>query len=97
MKFEVYGKSGCPRCQSTQDKLALLIGKANVEDQVLVAYHDMESVEGMAEGAFNEVTDIPTTILRSDAGEAMARWDGDLPPSAEVKPFLGSVSGGRVQ
>ena len=53
MKFEVYGKSGCPRCQSTQDKLALLIGKANVEDQVLVAYHDMESVEGMAEGAFN--------------------------------------------
>jgi len=97
MRFEVYGKNGCPTCESTKDKLALLIGKADAEDEVLVAYHDVDTVEGMAEGAFNDVTDVPTTILRSDAGETMARWEGTLPPSVEVKAFLGSASRPPVQ
>jgi len=97
MKFEIYGKSNCPKCKSAQDKLALLIGKAAVAQEVGLAYHDLETVEGMAEGAFNDVTDIPTTILRSDAGQPMARWEGKLPPTVEVKAFLGSVPSRPVQ
>lgn len=97
MKFEVYGKNGCPTCKSTMEKLALLIGKADGRDHVLVAYHDVETVEGMAEGAFNDVTNIPTTILRTETGEPMARWEGKLPPSVEVKAFLASAPGGPVQ
>ena len=97
MKFEVYGKSDCPKCKSTKDKLANLIGKAAAENEIRLAYHDLETVEGMAEGAFNDVKDVPTTILRSDAGEPMARWEGTLPPSVEVKAFLASAQSRPVQ
>ena len=37
---------------------------------------DMDTVDGMAEGAFRDVADIPTTIVR-DSGVDLARWDGE--------------------
>ncbi len=92
MKFEVYGKSGCAKCKSTKDKLTHLLGKADAGD-VALAFHDVETVEGMAEGAFNDVRSVPTVILRSDEGEPLARWEGVLPPSGEVQLFLGSARG----
>ena len=92
MKFEVFGKNGCARCKSAHQKLTHLVGKADVVGDILIDYYDVESVEGMAEGAFNDVIHIPTTILRSDAGEPMARWEGCLPPSIEVRAFLGSAA-----
>ena len=88
LTFEVYGKNGCAKCKSTRSKLGHLIDKADRAGDVKVAYHDMDTVDGMAEGAFNDVTDIPTTILRSEDGDAVARWEGWLPPSADVKAYL---------
>jgi len=88
MTFEVYGKTGCAKCKSARDKLSHLIAKADRTGEVDLAYHDVDTVDGMAEGAFNDVTDVPTTILRSEAGEPLARWDGWLPPSAEVRAHL---------
>lgn len=97
MKFEVFGKSECAKCRSARDKLAHLLGKADLAGEVLLDYHDVDTVKGLAEGAFNDVTNIPTTILRSDAGETVARWEGCLPPSVEVQAFLGSATSGPAQ
>jgi len=88
LTFEVYGKTNCAKCNSTKNKLRHLIARSERADEADVAYHDMDTVDGMAEGAFNDVTDIPTTILRADTGEALARWEGWLPPSSEVKTYL---------
>ncbi len=88
MTFEVYGKAGCARCKSTRDKLDHLIAKTRRVGDVTLLYHDMETIDGMAEGAFNDVTAVPTTILRGEAGHPVARWDGRLPPSGEVKAYL---------
>ena len=93
MKFEVYGKQNCAKCKSAKEKLQHLVRKADVEASVAMAFVDMDSIEGMAEGAFNDVSDIPTVILRSDAGEALARWDGHAPPSLEIQAYLGSRQG----
>ena len=41
-----------------------------------VVFFDMDTVDGMAEGAFRDVADIPTTIVR-DSGVDLARWDGE--------------------
>jgi hypothetical protein len=90
MKLEVYGKATCARCSSTKGRLDQLRKREGLEDVVLLEYHDMETVDGMAEGAFNDVLKIPTVILRSAAGEALARWEGDLPPSDEVRAFFAS-------
>jgi len=91
MKFEVYGKLNCAKCKSTKDKLSHLLTKAALGEAVPLVFVDVDGVEGMAEGAFNDVRDVPTTILRSDAGEPLARWEGKPPLSTEVFPFLGAA------
>jgi hypothetical protein len=88
MKFEVFGKLGCAMCESTKDKLAHLMSKAEAPAEM--TFFDVNSIEGRAEGAFNDVRKIPTTILRADTGAAVARWDGKVPPSMEIQAFLAS-------
>jgi glutaredoxin len=90
MKFEVFGKQGCAKCTSTKDKLHHLLGKADAAASVPVAFIDLDTIEGMAEGALNDVAEVPTIILRSDGGDALARWEGRVPPSVEIQAFLGS-------
>ena len=88
MKFEVFGKPGCAKCQSAKDKLNHLASKAPAGGAVSVAFVDLETIEGLAEGAFNDVRDVPTVILRSAGGEPLARWEGVIPPSVEVQTLL---------
>jgi glutaredoxin len=93
MKFEVFGKPGCAKCKSTKDKLTHLLVKAGTAEAVPLAFVDLETIEGMAEGAFNDVRELPTVILRSDSGEALARWDGQVPLSSEIQAYLGAARG----
>jgi len=95
MKFEVFGKLGCAMCESTKAKLAHFVGKTEAPAEV--AFIDISSIEGRAEGAFNDVRKVPTTILRADTGAAVARWEGKVPPSAEIQAFLGAGKGTSVQ
>jgi hypothetical protein len=94
MKFEVFGKLGCAMCESTKDKLTHLLSKTEAPAEM--AFIDVNSIEGRAEGAFNDVRKIPTTILRADTGAAVARWEGKVPPSAEIQAFLGAGKGTSV-
>jgi len=89
MKFEVFGKPNCAKCKSTKDKLTHLLSRTD-GGGAAIAFVDMDTVEGLAEAAFQDVHDVPTTILRSDGGDLLARWDGKLPPTAEVHAFLAS-------
>ena len=88
MKFEVFGKLGCAMCESTKAKLTHLMSKAEVPAEM--TFFDVSSIEGRAEGAFNDVRKVPTTILRADTGAAVARWEGKVPPSMEIQAFLGA-------
>jgi hypothetical protein len=94
MKFEVFGKLGCAMCESTKAKLTHLMSKAEVPAEM--TFFDVSSIEGRAEGAFNDVRKIPTTILRADTGAAVARWEGKVPPSMEIQAFLGAGKGTGV-
>jgi len=94
LKFEVFGKTNCAKCKSTKAKIAHILKKTNRADDVAIDFVDLDSADGMAEGAFNDVSEVPTTILRDDAGRPLARWDGRLPPSVEVMAYL--ASGGKV-
>jgi len=91
MRFEVFGKPNCALCQSTKDKLTHLLAKGGATDAVGLTFVDMNSIEGRAEGAFYDVRAVPTTLLWSDDGEPLVRWEGCIPPSAEVKTFLADV------
>lgn len=87
MVVSLFGKNGCARCMSTRRKIAHLLKTLGLEGSVVLEYHDMETVDGLAEGRFNDVDSVPTTILRR--GERnIARWDGRIPKSGELKLYL---------
>ncbi|MDD5746072.1 MAG: thioredoxin family protein [Candidatus Omnitrophica bacterium] len=87
MKIKVFGKKGCAKCETTKNKLNHFITKWEVDNKVELTFHDMETVDGMAEGAYNDVLHIPTTIIEKD-NKVVARWDGEVPHSETVKGHL---------
>jgi len=91
MRFEVFGKPDCAMCKSTKDKLTHLLTKGQAADAIGLSFVDMNSIQGRAEGAFYDVRHVPTTLLWSDDEEPLARWEGCIPPSAEIKTFLSDV------
>jgi hypothetical protein len=90
MRFDVFGKQDCAKCKSAKEKLKHVLTKVELSETVPLVFFDLDSIEGMAEGAFNDVTDqLPTIILRDDSGETKARWNGKAPRTTEVLTLLG--------
>jgi len=87
MKIEVFGKQGCALCQTTKRKLSHFLEKWGHAEKVEFAFVDLETADGLAEGAFQDVTAVPTIII-SDNGDALGRWEGEVPPSDDVKKIL---------
>lgn len=84
-KIYVFGKPKCSVCKEALNKVNYFKGKKRFAAEV--RYFDMETVDGLAEGAFNEVSDIPTIIIFDDLKE-IARWVRKPPVSEEFLPYL---------
>ena len=84
-KVYMFGKPDCAVCKDTHEKLMYFKEKRNFDAQI--KYFDMETVEGLTEGAFHEVSDIPTVIILEDKKE-LARWEKTPPVSEEFLPYL---------
>ena len=81
----VFGKSDCPVCRDAHEKLRYFKEKNNFAAQI--KYYDMDTVDGLTEGAFREVEDIPTVIILDDKKE-LIRWVKKPPVSEEFLPYL---------
>ena len=90
MEIQVFGKQNCAKCQTTRHKLQHFISKLGVADKVRFTFFDMDTVDGMAEGAFRDVFAVPTTIVE-DHGRDLARWEGVVPDSVQLKSTLGTA------
>jgi glutaredoxin len=87
MKVKVFGKPGCEFCKTTMKKFETFFTLWKIKDKVELSFFDMETVDGLAEGAFLSVSKIPTTIIEKD-GNVQARWDGEVPLFEKVKPHF---------
>jgi len=87
MNVSVFGKQGCDLCKTTYRKLEHYLSKWGMNDKVALRFVEVETVDGMAEGAFYDVLKVPTTIIVKD-GDVVSRWDGVMPPSEEVRAAL---------
>lgn len=87
MKIKIFGKAGCAKCTTTKSKLTHFIDKWNYGDNVSLDFFDMDTVDGMAEGAYYDALKIPTTIVEND-GTILGRWEGDVPNSDDVKECI---------
>lgn len=88
IQVKVFGKPGCEYCQTTVKKFETFFGRWNIdESKVKLSFFDMETVDGLAEGAFYGVTSIPSTVIEKDK-DVLKRWDGAVPLSEEFKEIF---------
>lgn len=87
MHIKVFGKQNCDQCMIAVRKFEDFTGEMNIRDSVSLAFMDMETIDGLAEGSFYKVTKIPTTIIEK-GNSLMARWDGTVPVSDEFTKFF---------
>lgn len=90
MKIKIFGKPGCAKCQTTKNKFEHFLTKWQYTDKIKLLFCDMDTPDGMAEGAYYDVLKIPTTVLEKDS-VPIARWEGEIPNSQEVKVHLEKV------
>lgn len=83
MEIWLFGREECPNCKVAKKNVADFLEKNGITESVKHNYYDMDTVDGLAEGAFNDVRSVPTTII-TDNGENIARWDGVVPPQEEL-------------
>ncbi|HUT33896.1 MAG TPA: thioredoxin family protein [Planctomycetota bacterium] len=91
MEIRVFGKQNCGKCESTKHKVQHFIEKLGLLEAVSMTFFDMDTVDGMAEGAFCDVFDVPTTIIK-DNGRDLVRWDGVVPDSLELKQHFAGTA-----
>jgi hypothetical protein len=87
MKIKVFGKKSCAKCETTKNKISHFIKKNEYEDKVSLEFQDMDTVEGMAEGAYYDVLKVPTSIVERGS-EVIARWDGEVPKTEDFSKLV---------
>lgn len=87
MVIEIYGKQTCKKCEQAKKKVFFLVQKWEVGHKVEVKFQDMETVSGAADGAFFDVRDIPTTVVR-EGYDVLGRWDGAHPESESLRTLI---------
>lgn len=90
MKIKIFGKKSCAICETTKNKFSHFLKKNNYEEGVALEFHDMDTVDGMAEGAYYDVLKIPTTVIEKK-NRIIARWEGRVPKTEEFKEYIASL------
>lgn len=92
MEVKVFGKPGCEYCKTTFKKFETFFGRWKIDrSRAKLSFFDMETADGLAEGAFYSVDKIPSTVIERE-GTILARWDGKVPLSEEFKSFFQEAS-----
>ena len=87
IKVSVFGKQQCDACKAAVEKVTYFSEKWGKRDSTSIDFIDMETVDGLAEGAYRDVYDIPTVILEEGDHE-LARWVKKVPQSSEFREFF---------
>ena len=85
-KILIFGKAECAKCKTTKHKVSHLVS-CDVDHKVEMVFHDMETLDGRAEGAFYDANKIPLTVVEQE-GREVARWDGDVPDSQAIQRII---------
>ena len=86
-KILIFGKQDCAKCTTTKNKVGHYVNKLGLVGEVPVVFMDMDSTDGLSEGAFRDVWKIPTTIVEREHA-TVARWDGEIPKSESLQASL---------
>jgi len=71
-KVLIFGKPTCPVCKDAHKKVRYFKKKKHFNADIL--YYDMETIDGLSEGAFNDVDDIPSVIVEKEGKGGTMRY-----------------------
>ena len=88
LQVKVFGKPGCEFCKTTMKKFETFLSRWKISpEEVALSFFDMETVDGLAEGAFYGITKIPSTVIERKE-EVLKHWHGQVPLSEEFKDIF---------
>jgi hypothetical protein len=87
VKIKIFGKKNCAKCETTKNKFNHFIEKHKLHDIAMFEFFDMDTADGLAEGAFNDVLKIPTTLIENKQA-VLARWDGEVPKTEDFENYF---------
>ena len=87
IKVTVFGKKECDACKAAMEKIIHFSEKWGKAEETSIDFVDVETPDGLAEGAYRDVYDIPTVIFE-DGGDEVARWVKKVPLSQDFKRYL---------
>lgn len=87
IRVSIFGKQECDACKAAVEKVTYFSEKWGKADETAIDFVDVETPDGLAEGAYRDVYEVPTVILQ-DGDEEVARWIKRVPLSQEFKRYF---------
>ena len=87
MKVTVFGTKDCDACKAARAKIDYFARKWGTSKETTLEFVDMGTPDGLAEGAYRDVYDIPTVVFEQ-GGREVARWVKTVPVSEEFKKYF---------
>jgi thioredoxin-related protein len=81
MRVKYFYKKDCPKCPAAKEVLS----KFNQVDQ---EHLDLDTVEGLAEGAYYSVFSTPSIIIVDEEGNEVYSWRGEVPSVSSLENIL---------
>ncbi|MCX7703691.1 MAG: DNA methyltransferase [Planctomycetota bacterium] len=87
VRIRIFSRKSCPNCETVKQMVSKFIESRNLHGLVKIESHDLDTVDGLAEGAYWDVMSVPTLIVMR-GGNVLARWDGAVPKEEEIEKVL---------
>jgi glutaredoxin len=81
--IKIFTKAECPKCPAAKE-----IGSILQQEGLQVNYYDLETPDGLAEGAFYSVLSTPTIIIEDQDERILAGWRGSIPTLQEIQGVI---------
>jgi glutaredoxin len=81
--IKIFTKAECPKCPAAKE-----IGGILQQEGLQVNYYDLETSDGLAEGAFYSVLSTPTIIIEDEHEKILAGWRGSVPTIQEIEGVI---------
>ncbi len=81
MRVKYFYKKDCPKCAAAKEVLSKF-------NQVEQDHLDLETVEGLAEGAYYSVFSTPSIIIVDAEGNEVYSWRGEVPSVSSLENII---------
>jgi len=80
---KIFWKSNCPKCPAAKN-----VGGILRQEGIKVKNYDLNTVGGLAEGAYYSVMATPTLIIEDEEENRIADFRGMVPTAKEVQKLI---------